>query len=166
MKVTNSSDGMKVDMSFDEWVRVGSSKGWVKKSSVHDEPRKAVYSEKMAGMLKTASVAAPHDVSGLPHLVLLNSGSDIPAFAEALADAIGRNKSMPATRIIQLDVSLASRRDPDVLKKSVASLMTAPNTVWKVISSASPSMDLIKLFADNSSGMQRSNTWVVFETQD
>jgi hypothetical protein len=169
MKVIKTGNEIKVDMSFDEWVRTGSSRGWIKKvsSTEHDKlAARASYSAKIKGMLKTAASGDVHDISSLPHLVLLNSGSDSPRFAEDLVEAMGKNKSMPKPRFLQLDVSKASKRDPETLKKSIASVITASNTVWKVISSSAPSMDIIKAFADNSGPMHKSNTWVVFETSD
>jgi hypothetical protein len=172
MKVTTSGNEIKVDMSFDEWVATGASKGWITTASdssskmVKTASLKSGYSSKIENMLKTASSGDIHDVASLPHMILLNSGSETPNFAEKLTEAISKNKSLPKPRIVQLDVSKAASRDPASLKKSIASVVTAANTVWKVVGSAVPSIDVMKAFTDNAGPMHKSNTWVVFEVQD
>lgn len=172
MKVITSGNEIKVDMSFDEWVSTGASKGWISTASdssgkmVKTASVKTSYSSKIEGMLKTASSGDIHDVAELPHMILLNSGNETPNFAETLTEAISKNKAMPKPRIVQLDVSKAASRDPASLKKSIASVVTAANTVWKVVSSSIPSTDVIKAFTDNAGPMHKSNTWIVIEVQD
>ena len=167
MKVITSGNEIKVDMSFDEWVRTGASKGWISTAATTEKtPLKTSYSSQIQGMLRTASTGDVHDLAKLSHIILLNSGSEAPHFAEDFTTALCKNKAIPASRVVQLDVSKASGRDPNSLKKSIASVVTASNTVWKVISSSAPSTDVIKAFTDNAGPMHKSNTWVVFEVQD
>ena len=170
MKLIRKGSTTSLKITQAEWVKLGSSNGWLTTSSSLNLEPTMKFSDKLEGLLLKAEKGSIYDLMETPHVILVNAGQDTgpDGFAEVLRKRLEKNPVVQTPKIAKLDTSgimAQASAERDRVRQSASKILTSGNMIWN-LTEGSVSTDSLKLLEENSENFRKSNVWVVVETTD